>query len=63
MVKKYLDESPDKEAVKKQLTLSTPLGRIGTPEEVSELALFLASDKSSFITGAIIPIDGGYTTQ
>ena len=63
MVKKYLESAPDKEAVKKQLTLGTPLGRLGEPEEVAELALFLASDKSSFITGAIIPIDGGYTTQ
>jgi 2-keto-3-deoxy-L-fuconate dehydrogenase len=36
-----------------------PLGRIGTPEEVAELALFLASDRASWITGAIYPIDGG----
>jgi NAD(P)-dependent dehydrogenase (short-subunit alcohol dehydrogenase family) len=38
-----------------------PLGRFCRPEEVAQLALFLASDRSSFITGTVIPIDGGYT--
>lgn len=36
------------------------LGRLGRAEEVAELALFLASDKASFITGAYYPVDGGY---
>ena len=38
-----------------------PLGRLGRPEEVASLAMFLASDKSSYINGAIIPADGGIT--
>ncbi|MEN3183981.1 MAG: SDR family NAD(P)-dependent oxidoreductase [Atribacterota bacterium] len=38
----------------------TPLGRPGTPEEVAELILFLASSRASYITGANIPIDGGW---
>lgn len=38
-----------------------PAGRLGTVEEVASLVLFLASDESRWITGAIIPIDGGYT--
>ena len=38
-----------------------PLGRFGKPEEVAQACLFLASDESAFITGTILPIDGGYT--
>jgi NAD(P)-dependent dehydrogenase (short-subunit alcohol dehydrogenase family) len=40
-----------------------PVGRMGRPEEVAELAMFLASDRSSFITGAIIPVDGGFVAR
>lgn len=44
-----------------QLVESAPLKRAGRPEEVGELACFLASDRAPFITGAAIPIDGGNT--
>ncbi|HAC58420.1 SDR family oxidoreductase [Parvibaculum sp.] len=40
-----------------------PIGRIGTPEEVAELVVWLCSDRASFITGANIPIDGGFVAQ
>lgn len=40
-----------------------PLGRLGTPEEVAELALWLNSDKASFVTGSYYNIDGGYLAQ
>lgn len=40
-----------------------PLNRLGQPDEVAELVLFLASDKSKFITGSLQVIDGGYTAQ
>jgi NAD(P)-dependent dehydrogenase (short-subunit alcohol dehydrogenase family) len=40
-----------------------PIGRIGQPEEVAELMVWLCSDRSSFMTGAIIPIDGGFVAQ
>ncbi len=36
-----------------------PLGRLGTPADAAELALFLASPRSSWITGAVFPLDGG----
>ncbi|MGC6511510.1 MAG: SDR family NAD(P)-dependent oxidoreductase [Parvibaculales bacterium] len=38
---------------------ANPMGRIGKPEEVAQVALFLASDMSSYVTGAVIPVDGG----
>jgi NAD(P)-dependent dehydrogenase (short-subunit alcohol dehydrogenase family) len=40
-----------------------PIGRLGEPEEVAELVLFLSSEKASFITGAYYPIDGGYLAR
>ena len=40
-----------------------PLGRFGQPQDVAELAVFLASDESSWLTGTAIPIDGGLTAQ
>lgn len=40
---------------------ATLMGRIGQPEEIANLALFLASDEASFITGTETPVDGGYT--
>ena len=40
-----------------------PLGRFAEPEEVALLALYLASDESSYVTGTLIPIDGGYTAK
>ena len=46
----------DREALKEE----TPLGRLGHPSDVAELAAFLASDKTSFITGQIIGCDGGF---
>jgi NAD(P)-dependent dehydrogenase (short-subunit alcohol dehydrogenase family) len=38
-----------------------PLGRFARPDEVASVALFLASDQASYVTGAVIPMDGGST--
>ena len=46
-----------------QLLASIPVGRIGDPREVAELAAFLVSDRAKFLSGAVIPIDGGQTAQ
>ncbi|MBV8950039.1 MAG: SDR family oxidoreductase [Actinobacteria bacterium] len=55
--------SGGREGVEKfpQLIKGAPMRRAGEPEEVAELACFLASDRAPFLTGAVIPIDGGLT--
>jgi 2-keto-3-deoxy-L-fuconate dehydrogenase len=54
---------PGREAeVFDQLAKTQPIGRMGTPSEIAELALFLCSDAASFITGSNYPIDGGFLT-
>ena len=54
---------PGKEKeVYNQLAKTQPIGRMGEPEEVADLALFLCSDKAAFITGTNYPIDGGFIT-
>ena len=40
-----------------------PIGRFGKPEDVASACLFLASDESSFITGTVLPVDGGFTAH
>jgi meso-butanediol dehydrogenase/(S,S)-butanediol dehydrogenase/diacetyl reductase len=40
-----------------------PIGRFGKPEDVASACLFLASDESSFITGTVLPVDGGFTSH
>jgi NAD(P)-dependent dehydrogenase (short-subunit alcohol dehydrogenase family) len=40
-----------------------PIGHLGSPEEIARVALFLAGDDSSFLTGSIVTADGGMTAQ
>ncbi|MFZ0511487.1 MAG: SDR family oxidoreductase, partial [Candidatus Nitrosopolaris sp.] len=47
------------EQLKKNLTSTVPLGRMGSPDEVAKVATFLASDDSSYVTGIELFVDGG----
>ncbi len=49
------------EAIRKEFETGIPLGRIAQPREIANVALFLASDESSFMTGAELVVDGGFT--
>jgi len=53
----------DLEAGLAKTVVKYPIGRLGTPEEIANVALFLASDESSFMTGSVITPDGGMTAQ
>lgn len=57
------DSGADKNKVHADEAAQQPLGRIGQAEEVASLALYLASDDASFITGSLQIIDGGYTAK
>ena len=60
MLREAIKLSPDPTDVLEECNQMHPVKRIGTPEEIAELILFLASDKAGFITGQPIRIDGGF---
>lgn len=61
MLRASFAATPDPERARENNIKRHPLGRLGTPEDVANLALFLASDEASFITGGTYVIDGGAT--
>ncbi len=60
-VRARLAEYPDPEAARRDMSSTQAMRRMGSPEEVAEAALFLASDEASFVTGACLSVDGGWT--
>lgn len=63
MVSGALAERDDGNEMRVALMAAHPLGRFGLPREIGDVIAFLASDEASFITGAEIVVDGGYTAQ
>jgi NAD(P)-dependent dehydrogenase (short-subunit alcohol dehydrogenase family) len=59
MLRDIIQKAPDPKDAEEQLVKKHALGRIGTPDEVAQVALFLASDDSSFVTGTAVAVDGG----
>jgi NAD(P)-dependent dehydrogenase (short-subunit alcohol dehydrogenase family) len=58
MMDEWLRAQPDPAATMKQVLSVHPLGRMGTPRDVAEAALFLASDAAAFISGTFLVVDG-----
>ena len=59
LTKSLTDDPPTLEMLESR----HPIGRLGRPEEVAYAALYLASDEASYVTGAALTVDGGYTAQ
>lgn len=65
MIRGYVDKyfADDVPGTIASLHARQPVGRMGTPEEIASLAIYLAADESAYLTGAAIPIDGGWTAK
>lgn len=63
MVGEIVRDSRDAKLVTQKLTAEIPLARMGHPEEVAALCVYLLSDEAAFMTGTLVPIDGGLTAR
>jgi len=61
LVRGIFSDTEEGRRAKKARIGTIPLGRLGKPDDVAGLAVFLASDESSWVTGTAIPVDGGVT--
>ena len=63
MIKAGRDKPPTGDELQELANATIPIKRLAEPEEIAEVVLFLASEKSSYMTGAIVPVDAGYTAR
>jgi NAD(P)-dependent dehydrogenase (short-subunit alcohol dehydrogenase family) len=57
---KVVSNAPDPKSVRAERVAVHPIGRLGQPEDIAGLAVYLASNESSWVTGSVFPVDGGY---
>ena len=58
-----VSQAPDPEAIKRMVADRTPMGRLGTADDVCATVLYLASDGSSYMSGTVLPLDGGLAAR
>jgi NAD(P)-dependent dehydrogenase (short-subunit alcohol dehydrogenase family) len=63
MLREFADSRSDPDAAWRSYEAAQPIGRLGTPEECADAALWLVSDEASFVTGVALPVDGGFTAM
>jgi len=61
VIEASIQRQPDPRAYRRMRESAIPMRRLATPQEVADAVLFMASPESSYITGAVLPVDGGYT--
>ncbi|MFN8034404.1 MAG: SDR family NAD(P)-dependent oxidoreductase [Acidimicrobiia bacterium] len=60
---KVIQQAPDPEGIKAFVAARTPMGRLGSIDDVTDAAMFLATDASAYVSGAVIPLDGGLAAR